>query len=236
MVFGRKKRSKKNYKGLITLASPGSLISEQFRTLRTNIEFAMVDRKYKSIVVTSAMPDAGKSTIAANLAITFARQGYKVLLAEADFRRPSVHKAFQVMNGIGMTSLLSNPELTIEECVLETEINNLDLMTCGPIPPNPAELIGSNRMKELQDKLVSKYDLVIFDTPPLLGFGDAQIMAGRAEGTLFVVRHGVAKKENMLKAQEIFKRVNANVLGAVYNNVPTSEQDNSYYYYYTEEN
>lgn len=235
MVFGRKKRSKKNYKGLITLASPGSLISEQFRTLRTNIEFAMVDRKYKSIVVTSAMPDAGKTTIAANLAITFARQGYEVLLAEADFRRPSVHKAFQVMNGIGMTSLLSNPELTIEECVLETEINNLDLMTGGPIPPNPADLIGSNRMKELQDKLVSKYDLVIFDTPSLLGFGDAQIMAGRAEGTLFVVRHGVAKKENMLKAQEIFKRVNANVLGVVYNQVPASEQDNSYYYYYTEE-
>ncbi|MGP6140232.1 CpsD/CapB family tyrosine-protein kinase [Jeotgalibaca sp. A127] len=236
MLFGRKKRSKKDYKGLITLASPGSLISEQFRTLRTNIEFAMVDKKYKSLVVTSSMPDAGKSTVAANLAITFARQGYKVLLAEADFRRPSVHKAFQVLNGAGMTSLLSNPELTIEECVLETDINNLSLMTCGPIPPNPAELIGSNRMRELQDKLVSKYDLVIFDTPPLLGFGDAQIMAGRAEGTIFVVRHGVAKKENMLKANEILTRVGANVLGAVYNQVPTSEQDNSYYYYYTEEN
>ena len=109
-------------------------------------------------------------------------------------------------------------------------------MTCGPVPPNPAELIGSNRMKELQDKLVSKYDLVIFDTPPLLGFGDAQIMAGRAEGTVFVVRHGVAKKENMLKANEILTRVGANVLGAVYNQVPTSEQDSSYYYYYTEEN
>lgn len=235
MAFGRKKRSKKNYKGLITLVSPGSLISEQFRTLRTNIEFAMVDRKYRSIVVTSGMPDAGKSTIAANLAITFARQGYNVLLAEADFRRPSVHKAFQVLNGAGMTSLLSNPELTVEECVLETDIHNLSLMTCGPIPPNPAELIGSNRMKELQDKLVSKYDLVIFDTPPLLGFGDAQIMAGRAEGTVFVVRHGVAKKENMLKANEILTRVGANVLGAVYNQVPTSEQDSSYYYYYTEE-
>lgn len=236
MVFGRKKRSKKNYRGLITLASPGSLISEQFRTLRTNIEFAMVDKKYKSLVVTSSMPDAGKSTVSANLAITFARQGYRVLLAEADFRRPSVHKAFQVLNGAGMTSLLSNQELTLEECVLETDINNLHLMTCGPIPPNPAELIGSNRMKSLQDNLVSKYDLVIFDAPPLLGFGDAQIMAGRAEGTIFVVRHGMTKKEEVLKASEILNRVGANVLGAVYNQVPASEQDNSYYYYYTEEN
>lgn len=236
MVFGRKKRSKKNYKGLITLASSGSLISEQFRTLRTNIEFAMVDKKIKSLVVTSSMPDTGKSTVAANLAITFARQGYRVLLAESDFRRPSVHRAFQVLNGAGMTSMLTNPELTVEECVLETDIHNLSLMTCGPIPPNPAELIGSNRMKELQDKLVSKYDLVIFDTPPLLGFGDAQIMAGRAEGTIFVVRHGMTKKEEVLKAKEIFNRVGANVLGAVYNQIPASEQDNSYYYYYTEGN
>lgn len=237
MRIRKTKKSKKSYNGLITIASPESIISEQFRTLRTNIQFAMVDRKLKSLVITSAAPDAGKTTVSANLAVIFANQGYNVLLAESDFRRPSIHRAFNIINDYGMTSLLTDSELTVEDCVKETGVDGLSVLTCGPIPPNPAELIGSNRMKDLQEELVSKFDLVILDTSPLLGFSDSQILSGLADGTIFVIRHGVAKKENMYKASEVFKKVDANVIGVVYNQVPASDQDNSYYYeYYADEN
>lgn len=233
-----KKLSKKNHNhvptGLITLADPTSRVSEQFKTLRTNVQFAMVDKKLKSIVVASAAPNAGKTTIAANLAITFAMQGLNVLLVDCDLRRPSLHKIFHVQSSNGLTSLLSAPSLTIEDCIVKTEETGLSLLTAGAIPPNPAELLGSNRMREVEEEMKQKYDLVIFDTPPLLGFTDGQVMAGRADGTIFVVHYGVATKEGMLQSNEILKKVNANVLGAVYNQVPIDEQDNSYYYYYSD--
>lgn len=235
MRMGKGKTAMKEYTGLFTQALPGSRVAEQVRTIRTNINFAMVDKQLQMLVITSAAPDAGKTTIAGNLAASFAMQGYSVLLAEGDLRRPSLHKLLGVANEQGVTSLLSNPTLTVEECVKTTGTPGLSLLTCGPIPPNPAELIASNRMIELQAKLVNLYDLVVFDTPPLLGFSDASILAGRADGTIFVVQHGVAKKENMFKVKEIFEKVDANVLGAIYNKVPANDLNESYYYdYYAE--
>lgn len=231
----KNKKTSKNLAGnLITLVNPSSLVSEQFKTLRTNIQFTMVDQKLKTLVITSAAPNAGKSTISANLAVTFAMQGLKVLLVECDLRRPSVHKSFHVSNIKGLTNLLTDTEARIEDNLVASEQENLSLLLSGPLPPNPAELLGSNRMSQLQAELENHFDLIIFDTPPLLGFTDGQIMAGRSDGTIFVIRHGVALKENMLKANEILKRVNANVLGAVYNFAPQSTQDMSYYDYYNE--
>ena len=234
--------SKKNKKyqnqvpvGLITLADPTSRISEQFKTLRTNIQFSIVDKKLKTLVVTSAAPNSGKTTVAANLATTFAMQGLKVLLCECDLRRPTIHKVFQVPNGKGLTNILTDPSLNIEDCFVKTSQEGLSLLTAGPIPPNPAELLGSNRMLLLESILEERFDLVIFDTPPLLGFTDGQVMAGRADGTIFVIHHGVSTKEDVTKSSEILKMVDANVLGAVYNRVPADEQDNSYYYYYSED-
>ena len=231
----KNKKTSKNLAGnLITLVNPSSLVSEQFKTLRTNIQFTMVDQKLKTLVITSAAPNAGKSTISANLAVTFAMQGLKVLLVECDLRRPSVHKSFHVSNIKGLTNLLTDTEARIEDNLVASEQENLSLLLSGPLPPNPAELLGSNRMSQLQAELENHFDLIIFDTPPLLGFTDGQIMAGRSDGTIFVIHHGVALKENMLKANEILKRVNANVLGAVYNFAPQSTQDMSYYDYYNE--
>lgn len=231
----KKKKTTKSLAGnLITLVNPSSLVSEQFKTLRTNIQFTMVDQKLKTLVVTSAAPNAGKSTISANLAVTFAMQGLKVLLVDCDLRRPSIQKLFKVSNIKGITNLLTDSEARIEDHLVVSEQENLSLLLSGPLPPNPAELLGSNRMGQLQAELENHFDLIIFDTPPLLGFTDGQIMAGRSDGTIFVIRHGVAKKENMLKANEILKRVNANVLGAVYNFAPQSTQDMSYYDYYNE--
>lgn len=234
MARKNKKTSKNLVGNLITLVNPSSLVSEQFKTLRTNIQFTMVDQKLKTLVITSAAPNAGKSTISANLAVTFALQGLKVLLVECDLRRPSVHKLFHVSNIKGITNLLTDSEARIEDNLVVSEQENLSLLLSGPLPPNPAELLGSNRMSQLQVELENHFDLIIFDTPPLLGFTDGQIMAGRSDGTIFVIHHGVAKKENMLKANEILKRVNANVLGAVYNFAPQSTQDMSYYDYYNE--
>lgn len=231
----KNKKTSKNLAGnLITLVNPSSLVSEQFKTLRTNIQFTMVDQKLKTLVITSAAPNAGKSTVSANLAVTFAMQGLKVLLVECDLRRPSVHKSFHVSNIKGLTNLLTDTEARIEDNLVGSEQENLSLLLSGPLPPNPAELLGSNRMSQLQTELEKHFDLIIFDTPPLLGFTDGQILAGRSDGTIFVIRHGVALKENMLKANEILKRVNANVLGAVYNFAPQSTQDMSYYDYYNE--
>lgn len=235
MRMGKGKTATKEYDGLFTQALPGSRVAEQIRTVRTNINFAMVDKRLQTLVITSAAPDAGKTTIAGNLAASFALQGYRVLLAEGDLRRPSLHKLLGVANEQGVTSLLSDPSLAVEACIKTTETPGLSVLTCGPVPPNPAELIASNQMTKLQAKLVNLFDLVIFDTPPLLGFSDASILAGRADGTIFVVQHGVAKKEDVVKVKEIFEKVDANVLGAIYNKVPASDSNESYYYdYYAE--
>lgn len=226
---------KKSTSTLITLADPSSLISEQFKTLRTNIQFAMVDKKMKSLVITSAVPNVGKTTISSNLAVTFALQGLKVLLVDTDLRRPTVHKIFSMPNLTGLTNLLTAPEASIHDYIAQSHAEGLFILSSGPVPPNPAELLGSKRMRQIQEELENAFDLVIFDTPPLLGFTDGQVMAANTDGTIFVAHHSVSKKENMLKVNEIFKMVNANVLGVVYNQVPVNENTTSYYYYYSEE-
>lgn len=220
--------------GLITMALPSSAISEQFRTLRTNIQFSMVDNNLTALCVVSAAPNAGKSTVSANIAVTFASQGTRVLIADCDFRRPTIHKNFSLPNGHGMTTLLTDKSGSIEDYIQATKMENLFVLTSGPIPPNPAELLSSKRMIQLEHELEGMFDLVIYDTPPLLGFADAQIIAGRVDGVIFVVNHGVATKDEVLRASESLKMVNANVLGAVYNRVPVNDNDNSYYYYYNQ--
>lgn len=241
MVEAMKKKAKKAKQsnrvyGLITLAIPNSPVSEQFRTLRTNIQFSMVDKKLKSLIVLSATPAAGKSTVAANLAVTFALQGNQVLLVDCDLRRPSVHREFGLQNTAGLTNLLANQNGDVLDAYLHScEVEGLSILTSGPVPPNPAELLSSNRMKQLEKDVSERFDLVIYDTPPLLGFTDAQILAGRADGTVFVVHHGASTKEDVLKAADSLKIVNANVLGVVYNRAPGGQKEHSYYYGYHNE-
>lgn len=233
-----KKQTKKhrNHNGLITVALPNSVVSEQFKALRTNIQFSMVDKRLKSVVVSSATPSAGKSTVAANLAVTFALQGNCVLIVDCDLRRPTVHRNFKLDNGFGLTTLLTDSSGAIEDYLNDSGVEGLFVLTGGPVPPNPAELLSSNRMQQLEKEMADKFDLVIYDTPPLLSFTDAQILAGREDGTIFVIHHGVDTKEEIFKASESLKIVNANVLGVVYNHVPVKSKDHGYYYYgYNEE-
>nr|WP_321293215.1 CpsD/CapB family tyrosine-protein kinase [uncultured Trichococcus sp.] len=229
------KQSKRSH-GLITLAMPNSPVSEQFRTLRTNIQFSMIDKKLKSLAVLSATSGAGKSTVAANLAVTFTLQGNQVLLVDCDLRRPSVHREFGIHNEEGLTNLLANHAgKSVGDYLHTCEVPGLSILTGGPVPPNPAELLSSNRMKQLEMDVAERFDLVIYDTPPLLGFTDAQILAGRVDGTIFVVHYEEDTKEDVLKASDSLKMVNANVLGVVYNRAPGGQKEHSYYYGYHDE-
>lgn len=215
---------------LITLLDKSSPISERYRTIRTNIQFASsIDQKIKTLVVTSSGPGEGKSTTSANLAVVFANSGQKVLLVDADMRKPTVHKTFLLSNKVGLSNVLST-DISVKEIIQPGPVPNLSIITSGVKAPNPSELLGAIKMDRIFDDLKNKFDLIIFDMPPVVAVTDAQIMASKADGTLLVVREKITKKDSLKKATELLKIVKANVLGAIYND-SSSESDQEYYYY-----
>ncbi len=215
---------------LITKLNPRSPISEQFRTIRTNLQFTAVDDTLETMLVTSAGPSEGKSFTIANLAIVFAQQEKKVLLVDADMRIPTVHYTFRIDNRRGLSSVLVG-EYELNEAAIKSDVPNLDILPSGPIPPNPSELLGSNKMRRLIDAAKDQYDLVIFDTPPVLAVTDAQLLANFVDGSLLVIRSKKTDQESAIKAKELLEPAKAKLLGAVLNDVQTSKDQ---YYYYGE--
>ena len=216
---------------LITLIDPSSPISEQYRTIRTNIQFASsADKQIKTIVVTSSGPGEGKSTTSANLAVVIAKSGQRVLLVDADMRKPTVYKTFSLNNASGLSTVLST-STSVLEAAQKTVIDNLSVLTSGPKPPNPSELLGSARMNQVMEEAKNLYDVVMFDMPPVVAVTDAQIMASKADGTILVVRENVARKESLTKARDLLNMVQARIIGVVYNGAEHSK-DSGYYYYY----
>ncbi|MBE9906816.1 CpsD/CapB family tyrosine-protein kinase [Enterococcus casseliflavus] len=216
---------------LITLIDPSSPISEQYRTIRTNIQFASsVDKQIKTIVITSSGPGEGKSTTSANLAVVFAKSGQRVLLVDADMRKPTVYKTFSLSNAIGLSTVLST-STSVLEASQKTVIDNLSVLTSGPKPPNPSELLGSARMNQVIEEVKNLYDIVIFDMPPVVAVTDAQIMASKVDGTLLVVRENVSRKESLTKAKDLLNMVQSRIIGVVYNGAEHAK-DSGYYYYY----
>ncbi|WP_396219581.1 CpsD/CapB family tyrosine-protein kinase [Enterococcus sp.] len=216
---------------LITMVDPSSPIAEQYRTIRTNIQFASsADKQIKTIVVTSSGPGEGKSTTSANLAVVFAKSGQRVLLVDADMRKPTVYKTFSLNNASGLSTVLST-STSVLEAAQKTVIDNLSALTSGPKPPNPSELLGSARMNQVMEEAKNLYDVVIFDMPPVVAVTDAQIMASKADGTILVVRENVARKESLTKARDLLNMVQARIIGVVYNGAEHSK-DSGYYYYY----
>lgn len=222
---------------LITVTKPNSVVAEQFRTIRTNIQFSMIDRDLKTIIFTSSGPWEGKSTVAANIATVFADQGKKVVLIDADMRKPTVFRTFNIQNTHGLSNLITSRDIKVEDIVQHVDDADLDIISSGPIPPNPSELLNSNRMNEVIKELESIYDLVLFDMPPVVSVTDAQIMATKTDGVVFVIRRGIAHTEDVKQAKELLDMVHANVLGVVFNGVE-KKTDRSYSYYgygYTDE-
>lgn len=226
-----KKTGSNNSRQLVTKQNPRSPITEQFRTLRTNIEYSSFDEEMRSIVMTSSGPGEGKSTTVSNLAIVFAQQGKKVLLIDADMRKPTVHYTFRVNNTIGLTNILTKQK-SLSEAVQHTDENNLYLLTSGPIPPNPAEILSSKAMEELLQEVYEQFDLVLFDTPPVLAVTDAQILANKCSGTILVVNSGKTEVDAAVKAKELLLNSKAKLLGVVLNQ--KKAKDSQYYYYYGE--
>lgn len=230
-MFKKKQRPMQTIaRKLVTNVNPKSIVSEQFRTVRTNINFSTPDKELNTLLFTSSSPGEGKSTSAANVAIVFAQEGKKVLLVDADMRKPTMHYTFHTTNTTGLSNLLTK-QWSLEDVTKVTDIEGLHLITCGPIPPNPAELIGSNSMDALIRELTSQYDLVIFDAPPLLSVADAQILSNKCDGTILVVNSGVTEKESARKAKESLESAKANILGTLLNNF-VLEKDHYYYQYY----
>lgn len=231
-ISNNKKRLLDSKRKLVAKYDPKSPISEQYRTIRTNILYSSIDQEMRSLMVTSSGPGEGKSTTTANLAVVFAQQGKTVLLVDADLRKPTVHYTFKLTNTTGLTSILTN-QVDIMGAVNKTDENNLYVLPSGPIPPNPSELLGSKAMEHFMEKALEEFDLIIFDTPPVLAVTDAQILANLCQGSILVVGSGKTEKDSLLKTKELLTASNGKLLGVVLNN-KKADKKGSYYYYGTE--
>lgn len=214
---------------LIVHEQPKSPIAEAYRTLRTNIQYAKVDGELKVLLFTSAGPGEGKSTVAANTAVALAQAGHKVILVDCDLRKPVQHHVFH-LNKKGLTNCLVGESPAIE-LLQETEVPNLRVLTSGPIPPNPAELLGSSRMGQALDALKQAADFVVLDCPPVIAVTDACVLSRRADGVILVLDADSVRPEMAQKAKELLENAQATILGAILNRAEI-ESEHSYYYYY----
>lgn len=214
---------------LVMRDAPKSPSAEAYRVLRTNLQFSSVDKPLSTILITSSGPGEGKSTTASNLAIAIAQSGKRVILVDADLRRPSQHRMWRLPNNVGLSTALldkvGNPSVYLQQ----SDVPNVRVMTTGSIPPNPAELLNSARMHELIEILKSKADVLVFDTPPVLAVADAPILAGQVDGTVLVIDTGETRREMLTQTLQRLKSVGVLPLGAVLNKL--TERKSGYYYY-----
>lgn len=229
-MFKKTKEKNKNaIKHLIAKKNPMSPITEQYRTLRTNIQFSGIDEKIKTVLITSGEPSAGKSMTAANLAIVSAQQELKTLLIDADMRKPTMHYKFKLDNISGLSTALINGESFIERAQ-STEIDHLAVLSCGPIPPNPSELLASQKFEQLLTEAYETYDMIIIDTPPMLAVTDASILINKVDGAILVARSEQTETSQLEEAIERIKKSADNLLGVVLNDLEKTDSYNYYYY------
>lgn len=215
---------------LYSMEDPKSIISEAFRSLRTNIQYANIDKNIKSILLTSTVQKEGKSTISSNLAYTMAESGKKTLLIDCDMRKPRVHKMFSIPNVEGLTNILMGESINSDVIYKMVGADNLYILPSGPIPPNPSELLGSNKMKEFINKLKETFDMIIIDSPPIILVTDAAIVSTIVDGTILVIEAGETKIDEAQYSKEVLDKLGSKILGVVLNKIPMNE--NEYYQYY----
>lgn len=215
-------------KGLITINDPKSLISEAYRGIRTSIQFSNLDKKIKVINVTSSKQGEGKTTVLANLATTFANLEKKVLILDGDLRNPTIHKIFELSNIYGLTDVLLENK-TFEECVYCTDTKNLHVLTCGAIPPNPSEMLASNKMIDFVSNLKDRYDYIFIDTPAIGVVTDAGIVSTYSDGCIFVVGAKKTEIETVKISIEKLESLGANILGGILNKFEVNKSSSDYY-------
>lgn len=207
---------------LAMLQDPRSAAAEAYRTLRVNVQFSSLDRPVRTLAVTSAGMGEGKSTTVANLAIAMAEGGQRVIAVDADLRRPSLHTLFGQANREGLTTAVLGDDTSLP--LQDTPIAGLRVLTSGPLPPNPLEMLGSRRFDTVIARLLQEADMVVFDTPPAAGLSDAAVLAARVDGVLLVVGAGRTKRDLARKAKELLLRVNAHLLGVVLTGVRSDQR------------
>lgn len=233
-LLHRKQEDQENQKNgvmLVAFAEPKHVVAEQFRTVRTNIEFAgaALD-KCQIVMFTSSAMSEGKSTVAANVAVTWAQAGKKVLLIDCDLRRPTVHATFRTLNLEGVTSILTG-KTKADEVVENTFVNDLSIITSGPVPPNPSELLNSKRMGALLDWAREHYDIIVLDAPPVLAVSDVQVLVPKTDGVVVVANMGKTLKGDMRRTVEVLNLAQAKILGSV-ERVRAKHGDKGYGYGY----
>ncbi len=217
---------------LVTARQPKSPVSEAYRVLRTNLQFSGMKNPAGSLLVTSAGPGEGKTTTAANLAVIMAQSQKRVILVDSDLRRPGLHKVFGLSNKAGLTNLILDETLPLDEVLQQTDLEGLRVLTSGPLPPNAADVLNSAEMARIIDRLRDHADLVIFDSPPVLVVADSVILAGKLGYTLMVVDSGRARSEAIRRGVDTLNKVGAKVLGVVLNKMSGKRAAYYYYYYY----
>lgn len=220
---------------LIARENPKSPVSEAYRTIRTNIQFAGVDKPMKSIVFTSTAQDEGKSTVVANLGIVMAQAGQKVVIMDCDFRNPTQHRLFKLQNK-GLSNCIATGK-DVLEIVQSSGTPGLDILTSGPVAPNPSEILASNRMKTVIDELKEKYDYVLIDTPPVLPVTDSSVISSIADGTILLTAWNQITPAMAKEAKTRLAQAGAKILGVVLNKVEVASKGYGYgygygYYYY----
>ncbi len=216
---------------LVVENHPKSIVAEAYRTLRTNISFLSPDEPLKTIMVTSGGPVEGKSLTVANLGISFAQAGKKVIIIDADLRKPMQHRFFKLTNFDGLTSILTG-EKEFSSVIRESGINNLKILTSGVTPPNPSELLGSKKMDSILEQAKEEADSVLVDVPPVIAVTDGLVLASKVDGVVLVVASQETHREMVAQAKENLEKVKANIVGTVLTKVPIESGGKYYYYYY----
>jgi len=214
---------------LVTVSDPRSVAAEAYRALRTNLSFSSLDNPIHTLVVATPAPQDNKSMVVANLAVTMAQGGNRTLLVDCDLRRPALHDIFGVDNSKGLTSMMLEEAVMKEPPLQQTEIENLWVLPSGPLPPNPADLLGSRRMDAVLARLKEGVDMVLLDAPPVMAVTDAAVLGSKVDGVLLVVSAGATRRDHAERAKELLEKVNIRIVGAVLTDAPADALMGSYY-------
>ncbi|WP_234028533.1 CpsD/CapB family tyrosine-protein kinase [Lentibacillus sp. Marseille-P4043] len=216
MILRKRRRRATIKKNLVTYANPDSLISDQFREIRANINFLTETKKNRLFIITSPDKGEGKSTVTANLAVSMAQQNERILLIDANLREPTMHDIFKIPNNVGLTNILSG-NASMESAIQRTWISNLELLTSGTTLTNPAEVLGNTRIADLLNTTANTYDKVLIDSPPVLTSTETRVLANHCDGVVMVLNRGKTALENTVESRRVLELARAKIVGAIMN-------------------